>query len=285
MRANLALHCGIEKALRRPPVVLAMAGITILALIVAVALILFQVNPQQDATQRGVNRQSRELSKQVREINMIICSQAQTTANAYRFRSLTPSGRVEPIRHFLTRMQAQRQTLELSQGRDCPVAPGFPPFEFQLKRALEQIERILASFSAEQRKPVDRGVSHETPNPSKSIQGFGVPFLPTLPGNGENFPGGGKAGIGEDGVPYLPPKGSKHHHPPNITPQAPGSTPVEREREPRSAPLVQAPEGSEPSSEGTEGEESPSLAQVAAEAVEGTEEVPCSAIREVHHLC
>lgn len=263
--------------MRRPPVVLAMAGITILALVVAVGLILFQVNPQQDTNARNLNSQQRELARQVHDLNGIICAQAQSTANAYRFRSLTPSGRVEPIRHFLTRMQAQRQTLELSQGRDCPVAPGFPPFEFQLKRALEQIEHILSLFSAEERKPVDRGVSN--PNPSKSIQELGVPAL--IPPSSA----GGHVGIGEEGVPYLPPKGQKHHLP-QALPETSESTPVERGS--HSAPDTPGPEGSQSPPEATEDEEEPkrpSLSEAAKEAGAEAEAVVCSAIREVHELC
>lgn len=268
--------------MRRPPVVLAMAAITALALIVAVALILFSVNPTAHENQNSIRAQQMALTRQVHDLNEIICSQAQTTANAYRFRSLTPSGRVEPIRHFLTRMQAQRQTLELSQGRDCPVAPGFPPFEFQLKRALEQIERILGSFSAQQRKPVDRGVSHNgTPNQLQVSPEFGVPRVinPDKTGN---------AGIGEEGVPYLPPK--EHGKQPGTQPPAaPESIPAEKREE-------GAPPASPATNEGeAEAGEAPQAAAPtpppekgkgpATRAVEAVEEVACSAIREVHELC
>lgn len=277
--------------MRRPPVVLGMAALTGLALIVAVGLILFQVNPQQDTNARNLSSQQRELASQVHDLNEIICSQAQTTANAYRFRSLTPSGKVEPIRHFLTRMQAQRQTLELSQGRKCPVAPGFPPFEFQLKRALEQIERILGSFSAQQREPVDRGISRGTPNPLQISPEFGVPSL-------INPDKTGKAGIGEEGVPYLPPKGTKHQ-PPQFLPETPEVTPVEREREPKVAPepvTPVPPEGFESAPKATEGppasppgsalSEAAKKAKKAKEATGNTvEAVLCTAIREVHDLC
>lgn len=265
--------------MRRPPVVLGMAAFTGLALIVAVGLIIFQVNPQQDTNARNLNSQQRELASQVHDLNAIICSQAQTTANAYRFRSLTPSGKVEPIRHFLTRMQAQRQTLELSRGRKCAVAPGFPPFDMQLKAALGQIERILASFSAEQRKPVDRGVSRGTPNQLQTSPNLGVPGL--IPENGK----AGKVGIGEEGVPYLPPKGQKHH-PPQVLPEAPESTPVERGSHP--TPGMPTSEGSQTPSEATEDEEEPkrpSLSETAQEATGNAEAIICSAIREVHELC
>jgi len=254
-----------------------MAVITALALIVAVGLIVFQVNPQQDETQTGLDRQQRELTQQVEEINMIICSQAQTTANAYRFRSLTPSGNVEPIRHFLTRMQAQRQTLELSQDRDCPVAPGFPPFEFQLKRALAEIEAILNHFSAKQREPVSESLESKHgelqgyPSDLQVSPEFGVPDL--IPG-----PSGQQgAGVGEDGVPYVPPRGKGK--PPSAKPPAMEAQPVERQ--PRAA--------AEPTPVETEPDEDPQSASTLGEDVgevidEATKEL-CTAIREVHNLC
>lgn len=264
--------------MRRPPVVLGMALITALALVVAVLLIVFQVNPQQDETQRGVDRQQRELTKQVREINAIICSQAQTTANAYRFRALTPSGEVEPIRHFLTRMQAQRQTLELSQDRDCPVAPGFPPFEFQLKRALAEIDAILNHFSAQQREPVSESLESKhgelqgSPNGFQVSPEFGVPDL--IPGpSGEQG-----AGVGEDGVPYVPPKGKGKS--PSAKPPASEATPIERQ--PRAAtestPVQTEPEAEDPQSAST-------LGEAVGEVVDGATKELCTAIREVHELC
>lgn len=133
--------------MRRPPVVLGMAAITILALFVAVGLILFSVNPTQKSTQT-------QLKTAVMSQHAIICAQVQNTANAYRFRSLAPNGEVEPIRHFLTRMQAQQQTLRLARGSECRSAPGFPPVGLQVRRALGQIHRILQSFEPRLRKPV-----------------------------------------------------------------------------------------------------------------------------------
>lgn len=261
-----------------------MAAITALALVVAVGLILFQVNPQQDTNARNLSSQQRELAHQVHDLNGIICSQAQSTANAYRFRSLTPSGRVEPIEHFLTRMQAQRQTLRLSRGRDCAVAPGFPPFEMQLERALDQINKILSQFSAKEKEPVSReGIG--TPNQLQVSPKFGVPgdFTELIPNPGKN---GKNGGVGEEGVPYVPPKGKKPKHP-KLEPEAPEVTPVERQ--PRSTPpTTAANEGSETPSEGPGGEEGRSAAspgEAAGEAVESVEGVLCTAIREVHHLC
>lgn len=261
--------------MRRPPVVLGMAVITVVALFVAVALIVFQVNPQSATNARNLNSQQRELASQVHDLNAIICSQAQTTANAYRFRSLTPSGRVEPIEHFLTRMQAQRQTLRLSRGRDCAVAPGFPPFEMQLERALDQINKILSQFSAKQKEPVSRRLG--TPNQLQGIPNFGVPGAGFIPVPGK--PGPYRGGIGEEGV---PPRGKKPKH----LPETPESTPVESQ--PRSTPSTPpASEGSQSPPKATDGEEhqAPSLSEAAGEATGNAEAVLCSAIREVHELC
>lgn len=264
--------------MRRPPVVLAMAGITVLALLVAVGLIIFQVNPQQDTNARNLNSQQHELEMQVRDLNGIICAQAQSTANAYRFRSLTPSGRVEPIRHFLTRMQAQRQTLRLSRGRDCAVAPGFPPFAFQLKRALEQIDKILGQFSAEQKEPISRGIG-SNPNPFQVSPEFGVPPELIPGGLGEN---GGTPG--EEGAPYIPPTGHGQPSPPPSPPPGMETTPVERQ--PRSAPApTQMADTPEEDSEGPETASTPSLGETTGEAVDETTKELCTAIREVHNLC
>lgn len=277
--------------MRRPPVVLGMAVITALALIVAVALIVFQVNPQQDETQSGLKQQQMELAQQIKNINAIICSQAQVYANAYRFRTLTPSGNVEPVRHFLTRMQAQRQTLELSQGRDCPVAPGFPPFEFQLERALQQIERILSSFSAQQRKPVERNLESEsgdlqgTPNQLQGSPefGFGVPSFPT-----PKQPNGQHVGVGEDGVPYVPKKPKAPKHVPAPESEATPAKEHEQKTAPSETPEAESPQSQEspnpPAAAGTK----PPVKEViegAEGALGNTFEGLCTAIREVNGLC
>lgn len=274
--------------MRRPPVVLGMAVITALALVLAVVLIVFQVNPQQDATQRGVDRQQRELAEQVREINMIICSQAQTTANAYRFRSLTPSGDIEPISHFLTRMQAQRQTLRLSRGRNCAVAPGFPPFELQLERALREINGILSHFDAEQREPISQDLEAKSdnlqgsPNDIQVSPEFGYPSFVPPP----------HAGVGEEGVPYVP---KKPKAPKESAPSSPEAMPANERRD---KVVPQETAASEEAPQGKGGPESqlpPASAEVKPplkEVIEGVEgalgngvEGLCTAIREVNGLC
>jgi hypothetical protein len=164
--------------MRRPPVVLGMATITILALLLAVGLILFSVNPTQKDTQAG-------LQKAIMSQHAIICAQVQNTANAYRFRSLTPSGDVEPIRHFLTRMQAQQQTLRLARGSECKSAPNFPPVGLQVRRALHQINEILQHFEPKLRRPVSHRITSTDKQP-------GFPRDVSRPPN---------AGIDESGVP------------------------------------------------------------------------------------
>lgn len=181
--------------MRRPPVVLGMAIITILALCVAVGLILFSVNPTQSDNQKAIKQA-------VMSQHAIICAQVQNTANAYRFRSLTPSGEVEPIRHFLTRMQAQQQTLRLARGSECRSAPGFPPVGLQVRRALNQIHEILLHFEPKLREPISRGVSHLSPAGSGKQGGF-LPSVPRPP----------HAGIDESGVPA--------HIKPELAPSAP----------------------------------------------------------------
>jgi hypothetical protein len=194
---------------RRPPVVLGMAALTCMALLVAVLLILFSVNP-------SVDRNEGEIRKAVMSQHAIICAQVQNTANAYRFRSLTPSGDVEPIRHFLTRMQAQQQTLRLARGSECRSAPGFPPVGLQVRRALRQIHEILQHFEPRLREPVRDKISNLSPNDSDK-QGS---FLPSVPRPSH-------AGIDEAGVPanlhdklapsapVLPQTGRGHKAPPS----------------------------------------------------------------------
>lgn len=171
-----------------------MATITVLALLVAVGLILFSVNPTQSDNQKAIKQA-------VLSQHAIICAQVQNTANAYRFRSLTPSGEVEPIRHFLTRMQAQRQTLRLARGSKCRSAPGFPPVGLQVKRALHQISEILQHYEPKLRQPIsnDPNLSPEGTDKQDS-------FLPGF----EKPP---KAGVDENGVP------AKLHD--ELTPSAP----------------------------------------------------------------
>jgi hypothetical protein len=259
-----------------------MAVITGLALLVAVGLIIFQVNPQQDTNARNLNSQQRELARQVQDINAIICSQAQTTANAYRFRSLTPSGRVEPIRHFLTRLQAQRQTLRLSRGRECAVPEGFPPFDMQLERALDEINAILAQFTAKQKEPVsqDNEAFNSYPSPSKSIQGFGFP--PLVPSSGNH------AGVGEEGVPYVP---KKPKAPKGSSPFEPEAMPANERQDKATPPKSSAPEkvpAPESPNPPLPAETKPPLDEVVKGtegAVGGVGEGLCTAIRQVHGLC
>jgi hypothetical protein len=198
-----------------------MAAITILALLLAVGLILFSVTPTQKDTQA-------ELRQAVMSQHAIICAQVQNTANSYRFRSLTPSGQVEPIRHFLTRMQAQQQTLRLARGSNCRSAPNFPPVGLQVRRALHQINEILQHFEPELRKPVDRRTS--------SSKHASFPQDIVRPPN---------AGVDESGVPAT--------LKPELAPGAPlkpqrGSHSVPVEPPEQTSPPVEAPAESAPES-------------------------------------
>lgn len=207
--------------MRRPPVVLGMAALTCLALLVAVLLILFSVNP-------GVDRNEGEIRKAVESQHAIICAQVQNTANAYRFRSLTPIGEVEPIRHFLTRMQAQAQTLRLARGSECRSAPGFPPVGLQVKRALHQIHEILQHFEPRLREPVSEGISHAPSEPNQEKH----------PGFSPAYSKPPDTGVDENGVPahlkhqlapsapILPETGRQHSPPPPEESEV-GPAPVE----------------------------------------------------------
>lgn len=227
--------------MRRPPVVLGLAFLTALALFVALGLILFSVNP-------GVDRNEKGLKTAVMSQHAIICAQVQNTANAYRFRSLTPSGDVEPIRHFLTRMQAQQQTLRLARGSECRSAPGFPPVGLQVRRALQQIRRILLHFEPKLREPISRndGISHLSPEDSNRHQSFSPAFHKPS-----------SAGVDESGVPAklhdelapsapLEPQGGNRHAPP---PSEEEPTPAEQAPEEQSPPegtrIVEPPKRAE----------------------------------------
>jgi hypothetical protein len=199
---------------RRPPVVLGMALLTCVALLVAVLLILFSVNP-------SVDRNEGEIKQAVVSQHAIICAQVQNTANAYRFRSLTPGGDVEPIRHFLTRMQAQAQTLRLARGSECKSAPGFPPVGLQVRRALHQIEEILQHFQPKLRQPVSQ---EQTPHNSSYPDKHG-----SFP---QSVPRPPHAGIDESGAPPAILK-------PKLVPSAPVGPQTGHTR---TAPPVEAPQ-------------------------------------------
>jgi len=231
--------------MRRPPVVLGLAFLTALALFVALGLILFSVNP-------GVNRNEGQIKRAVMSQHAIICAQVQNTANAYRFRSLTPSGEVEPIRHFLTRMQAQQQTLRLARGSECKSAPGFPPVGLQVRRALRQIHEILQHFEPKLREPISRGVSHLPSRDSDKHAGFSPRF--SQPSN---------AGVDESGVPaklhdelapsapLQPQTGHTHKAPAPEEPQPAPEVP--------SAPIPSEPEAATRVSEPPPRQELPSI--------------------------
>jgi hypothetical protein len=222
--------------MRRPPVVLGLSALTMLALLVALALILFSVNP-------GVDRNEGEIKQAVMSQHAIICAQVQNTANAYRFRSLTPSGDVEPIRHFLTRMQAQEQTLRLARGSECRSAPGFPPVGLQVKRALHQINEILQHFEPKLREPVSQGTPNLSPSDSNRHGSF--PQSVTRPPH---------AGIDESGAPAI--------LKPKLTPSAPVGPQAGHTQ---TAPPVEAPQAESSPTAPSEEEPTPAGTNVVAE--------------------
>lgn len=262
-----------------------MAGITILALIVAVGLILFQVNPSTESNRESLNIQERELAEQQNRLQGIICAQAQTTANAFRFRSLTPSGEVETVQHFLVRILAQQQTLKLSRGLACESAPGLPSFEKQVRKALKEIAIILSYYNGGEEPVSDKGGQGEqdfseilTPDP----------FLPSY------VPGSGR-GVGEEGLlpaPQQPtgpkPKGTMPSEPPSALPA--GAQPRPQEN-PQPTPMpVETPETAPEEPEAALVPDvidkvKDTVGKVVGQSIEAVEELPCTAIRELHDLC
>lgn len=274
--------------MRRPPVVLGMAGITILALLVAVGLILFQVNPSTESNERSIERQARELADQQERLQGIICAQAQTTANAFRFRSLTPSGEVETVEHFLVRIQAQQQTLKLSRGLGCESNPGFPPFGDQVRKALKEIAIILSYYNG-RKEPVSAEEQREGDEFSEILKPS--PLLPSY------VPGSGR-GVGEEGLLPAPSPSSKGINPDKVGKEpsgAPMAVPAGAEQRPRETPPVEVEEPQEPT-EGPKAAGVPPLpdvidkvkdtvGKVVGQSVDVVEEPICSAIRELHALC
>jgi len=108
----------------------------------------------------------------------------------------------------LTRLLAQRYTLRLSKGLNCDSPPGFPPYEVQLRRALEQIDQILGRLRVSVK---DKAALTLSPDESEGIRGYlpdeVIPPVrtPTAPQIVGVSPGDGQAGD------EAPPK---HNHPP-----------------------------------------------------------------------
>jgi hypothetical protein len=130
----------------RPPVLLigmlvAILGILLYAVIIQGGV----VNPTIQRTQS--------------EVREVVCAQAESTANAFRFRQVGPDGKIESREHFLTRMLAQRHVLLIAKDVSCKSAPGFPPFEVQVDRALKQINGILGY---RRQSPTSEGGAEQT---------------------------------------------------------------------------------------------------------------------------
>lgn len=164
--------------MRRPPVVIGLAVGTVALILATLLLLVFNVSPGVNTNQKEIRAQRIRLAVTIETTHRVICAQAQSAANSFRFRSLTPSGKIESPQHFLTRMQAQRQTLLLSLEANCQSSPGFPPFKIQVRRALEEIRQIFRHF----------GRSMQVSNPSE------------LHDNGLNL-GPFEGQIGDEGVP------------------------------------------------------------------------------------
>lgn len=249
---------------------------TALLILIAILLVVFVVNPTTQENQSGLREQQRTIREQQTTLHAVICAQAQSTANVYRFRSLTPSGDVEGIRHFLTRMQAQEQTLKLSRGLGCKSSPGFPPFEVQIRRALFEIRRILERFSPKMQRPVSERTSREQILPGP-YGGEGILSEPLFPGSPPNpapspptEPGAADLDDGSATGPSSPrtPKSPSPTPPPPASPAAPPPLP------PPASPPTPAVTPPAP----------PKASQVVDLLSEAAPPL-CTVIREIHELC
>jgi len=149
-----------------------------------------------------------DLRTQGAEIRAVACAQAESTANAFRFRQIGPNGKTESREHFVTRMLAQKHTLEAAQGIGCHSAKGFPPFERQVARALHEIAVILgADHQMHHRTAAARGPLGESGVLSAAQGGDASDAQP-----GHSQPGRHEGGSGEAGRPehHAPPVSGEH---------------------------------------------------------------------------
>lgn len=199
-------------------------GFVCLALLVAILVQLLILNPKADTNQT-------EIKGVGKAVQLVICAQAQSSANSYRVRTTAPDGSLEPIPHFITRMLAQRQTLSLARGLGCANTPGFPPFEMQISRALNEIRGILNGFRPEQRKAT---ADHNPLLEKGAIPSVLFPALSSPPLEATKPNGGGGS---EGGTQHKPPKEPEPTKEPAPAPQETTPTaPVPTHPDPEAVP-------------------------------------------------
>lgn len=191
------MSAAIEDARKTPPVLAGLLSLIIVLLLVSIGLQAGVINPTAQSTQS--------------EVRQIACAIAEQTANASRVRTEDPkTGELESRRHFLTRMLAQRHTLLIARGTGCDSAPGFPPFEVQVARALQEINGLLGY----RRRPSEVAGVGLTPTASSggdAPTGQTGTLLPGPREGGSNGDvgdgkrrGGGEGGSGGHGKPPAP---------------------------------------------------------------------------------
>lgn len=109
---------------------------TVIGIVIALFFLFFVVNP---TTQENHT----DLKSQGNTLRDVACAQAQSTANAFRYRQVGPNEKLESVEHFKIRMVSQRGALIAALPLNCPSSPNFPPFKLQVARALAEIEAIL----------------------------------------------------------------------------------------------------------------------------------------------
>jgi len=212
-----------EDATKTPPVLAGLLGLIVVLLLVSIALQAGVVNPTAQSTQSEVRR--------------IACAIAEQTANGSRVRTEDPkSHELETRKHFLTRLLAQRHTLIIAAGTGCASAPGFPPFDVQVARALREIDRILGYRPSRDRQAQARGHGVAAPATQPASPALAVTSVPGAPASEPAHHAAPAEGHG----PAPAPHGHAPSPSPPSTPAAP-SEPVAEPSVPAPAPTPTTP--------------------------------------------
>ena len=203
---------------RELPLALIAIGVVIVLQVLGIVLQAVVLNPTTQSNQTALNSQGTE-------IRAVACAQAESTANAFRFRQIGPNGKTESRDHFVTRMLAQQHTLEAAQHIGCTSAKGFPPFEKQVARALHEISVIIGadhthrptSAASKPGSPDTSPVRTAAPGgdatsaqtgssqPGRHEGGSGGSEETHQPAHHHQAPVSGEQGSGGEGVPSTPP--------------------------------------------------------------------------------
>lgn len=177
------------------------------------------------------------LDDQIDTNQAVVCSQARSTAAAFR-ESLPGESRA----HFLRRMYAQRETLMAVDGLDCADVDGFFNFERQRQRALDELNRILGRVTPA--APEERTSDDQSSTASNLIAGDG---------NTGNGPSGELAPPDGPNTPSSPNQPETPTEPPPAQPKPPD--PVD----PKPTEPTDPPPASEPPAQQSQGILDPTL--------------------------